>query len=119
MWSCHTCTRIPKGVLAHERTTPLLVTFHTHDFQPNLLAANLPRNFLKINLSLVIRSITVRAGARVQDPGAPGAGRGVREAMKWGRGGADVRRRAEAAAHRWEDGAVIRPSRWLELSRTA
>lgn len=27
--------------------------------------------------------------------------------------------RAEAAALRWEDGAVIRPSRWLELSWTA
>lgn len=38
-------------------------------------------------------------------------------------GGGDVREvaccRAEAAALKWEDGAVIRPSRWLELSWTA
>lgn len=27
--------------------------------------------------------------------------------------------RPKAAALRWEDGAVIRPSRWLELSQTA
>ena len=46
---------------------------------------------------------------------------GCRVGREWGAGG--VRGLmccgAKAAALRWEDGAVIRPSRWLELSRTA
>lgn len=82
-------------------------------FPANLLAANLSRNLKNLicQHASVIRSITVRAGGRVQRPREPGGG-----ARSWGSGGGCG---AEAAALRWEDGAVIRPSRWLELSRTA
>lgn len=83
-------------------------------FPANLLAANLSRNLKNLicQHTSIIRSITVRAGGRVQRPrerGVLGAGEAV--------GVAEPRQLLSGAG--WEDGAVIRPSRWLELSRTA
>lgn len=79
----------------------------------NLCSANLLwnlKNLICQHVSIIC-SITVRAGGRGQRP---------KGGLDWGwciRGVTCCR--AKAAALRWEDGAVIRPSRWLELSWTA
>ena len=65
----------------------------------------------------IICSITVRASGRGQRPVGGWEewlrGGGVHGVGGWRAAG------PKAAALGWEDGAVIRPSRWLELSRTA
>lgn len=109
--------RNPKSMLSGEGQNTSLPTLSKPPPPPtNLSAANLLwnlKNLICQHVSIIC-SITVRASGRGQRPRTGG---------RWWEGveeeGCVTCCRAKAAALRWEDGTVIRPSRWLELSWTA